>query len=54
MLDGDKYEVLSQPEKLKLSFVTPPPITRVAQKTDLGTVFTIEDLINAIKKKKGA
>ncbi len=54
LLDGDKYEVLSQPEKLKLSFVTPPPITRVAQKTDLGTVFTIEDLINAIKKKKGA
>jgi len=52
LLDGNKQEVLSQPEKLKLSFVTPPPITRVAQKAGLETVFDIDDLIAAIKRKK--
>ncbi|HHW12848.1 MAG TPA: ABC transporter ATP-binding protein [Firmicutes bacterium] len=54
LLDGDKTEVLAQPEKLKLSFVTPPPVTRVAQSANLPTVFTVDDLIGAIKAKKGA
>lgn len=54
LLDGDKSEVLAQPDKLKLSFVAPPPVTRVAQNANLRTVFTIDDLIQVIKEKKGA
>lgn len=52
LLDGDKYEVFSQPEVLEKSFVSPPPITRVGQKSGLReAVFVVEDLIDHIKKE---
>jgi energy-coupling factor transport system ATP-binding protein len=56
LLDGDKYDVLAQPEILKKSFVAPPPITRVSQNSIHKTLFTVDDLINEIliQKVEGA
>lgn len=53
LLDGDKYEVLSQPEILKKSFVTPPPVTRVSQQTGIQKpVFTVDALVHEIMKTR--
>ncbi|MDR2110150.1 MAG: energy-coupling factor ABC transporter ATP-binding protein [Spirochaetaceae bacterium] len=52
LLDGGREEVFSQPELLKSSFVSPPPITRVGQGIGIKeTVFTVDNLIDAIKKE---
>ena len=41
LLDGNAEDVFAQTELLKQSFVTPPPITRIAQGAGLKkTVFT--------------
>lgn len=54
LLDGDRETVLSQPEILKKSFVTPPPVTRVGQAASLNaTVFTVEALVNSVNEKRG-
>ena len=46
LLDGDSKEVFSQVDKLKQSFVSPPPITRVAQKAGFKeTVFNIDEFM---------
>jgi energy-coupling factor transport system ATP-binding protein len=53
LLDGTRETVFSQPEILKASFVSPPPITRVGQGIGIqDTVFTVEDLIKSIKKER--
>ena len=50
LLDGKTEEVFSQVETLKQSFVTPPPITKVAQGAGLKeTVFTTEAFIEAFE-----
>lgn len=54
LLDGDREFVLSQPEILKKSFVTPPPVTRVGQAVSLdSTVFTVEAFVKKVNEKKG-
>lgn len=53
ILDGAAEEVFARVETLKKSFVTPPPITRVAQ--GLGfkqTVFTTEAFMEALDKER--
>ena len=53
LLDGDKYDVLSQPEMLKKSFVTPPPVTRVSQQVGIQEpIFTVDELIQEIIKTR--
>jgi energy-coupling factor transport system ATP-binding protein len=53
LLDGGREEVFSQPELLKKSFVSPPPLTRVGQGIGIKeTVFTVDELIGAIKKER--
>lgn len=53
LMDGDSKEVFSQVDKLKQSFVSPPPITRVAQKAGFEkTVFDIEEFIEEFEKRK--
>lgn len=53
LLDGDAKEVFSQVETLKKSFVTPPPITKVAQGVGFEeTVFTIESFMNVFEKRR--
>ncbi|GGP11217.1 energy-coupling factor ABC transporter ATP-binding protein [Oceanobacillus neutriphilus] len=53
LLDGDKYEVLSQPEILKKSFVTPPPVTRVSQQAGIQKpIFTVDALVHEIMKTR--
>lgn len=56
IMDGKAEEVFSRPEELSKTFVTPPPITRVAQRAGLdGTVFTIDSFMNSFRSKvKGA
>lgn len=55
LLDGDIETVFSQTEVLKQSFVSPPPITRVAQGAGFSeTVFTTEAFMDAFEKyRKG-
>lgn len=53
LMDGDAKAVFAQVEKLKQSFVSPPPITRVAQKTGFTkTVFTIADFVEEFERKR--
>ena len=53
LLDGSREFVLSQPDILKKSFVTPPPITRVGQAVSLAsTVFTVEAFVKEVNAKK--
>ena len=42
LVDGPAAEVFAQTELLKQSFVSPPPIARVAQGAGLDTVFTVD------------
>lgn len=54
LLDGSMKEVFSQTEKLAQSFVSPPPVTRVAQRTIGETVFTADAFIKVIEgRRKG-
>jgi len=52
LLDGSVEEVFTQVDKIKESFVSPPPITRVSQGAGLGTVFTIAAFLKAFKAYK--
>ncbi|MBT1175015.1 ATP-binding cassette domain-containing protein [Bifidobacterium sp. LC6] len=53
LLDGSVNEVFAQTDILRRSFITPPPITRVAQGAGLKeTVFTVPAFINAITKER--
>lgn len=53
ILDGSPEEVFSQPKELSQSFVSPPPITRVAQRIGLdATPFTIDTFIDAFEHKR--
>lgn len=53
LLDGDTEYVFSQVDTIKKSFVTPPPITRVAQKAGLEkTVFTTEAFMQVIESHR--
>ncbi|MDR2476677.1 MAG: energy-coupling factor ABC transporter ATP-binding protein [Treponema sp.] len=52
LLDGTSAEVFSQPDIIKASFVSPPPLTRLGQGIGLPeTVFTVDELIGAMKGK---
>jgi len=51
IMDGSAEAVFSRPEEISKSFVSPPPITRVAQGTGLKkTVFTIGAFMDAMKQ----
>lgn len=53
LLDGPVDEVFAQPEMLRRSFVTPPPVTRVGQGAGLKeTVFSVPAFVNAIAKER--
>lgn len=53
LLDGNARDVFRQVETLKKSFVTPPPITKVAQGAGLrDTVFTIEEFMNSFERER--
>jgi len=53
LLDGDIETVFSQTETLKQSFVSPPPITRVAQGAGFQkTVFTTEAFMEVFEKMR--
>jgi energy-coupling factor transport system ATP-binding protein len=53
LLDGNITEVFSKVETLKKSFVSPPPITRVAQGAGLKkTVFTTQAFMEAFEEKR--
>ena len=53
LLDGTPEEVFSKPEILSESYVTPPPITRVCQKCEIGhAVFRMEQFEETITKRK--
>lgn len=55
LLDGTAQEVFSQPEVLKASFVSPPPLARTGQGIGIGkTAFTVEQLIEELKSKKAS
>ncbi|RBP97917.1 ABC transporter [Bifidobacterium aemilianum] len=50
LLDGPKDQVFSQESVLKQAYVTPPPLTRVAQESGLDRpVFTVPAFIEAVK-----
>ncbi|WEV58629.1 ATP-binding cassette domain-containing protein [Bifidobacterium sp. ESL0728] len=50
LVDGTPAEVFSQVDVLRKSYVTPPPITRVAQGVGLKeTVFTVPQFVDAIE-----
>lgn len=54
LLDGSVSEVFSQPERLKESFVTPPPITRVGQGVGFSEpVFTTEAFMMVFERERG-
>ena len=54
VLDGPVEEVFAQVETLKKSFVTPPPITKVAQGAGFKeTVFTTEAFMKVFEERKG-
>lgn len=53
ILDGDAETVFAQVETLKKSFVTPPPITKVAQGAGLTkTVFTTEAFMKVFEQER--
>lgn len=53
MLDGTRQEVFSSADTLKKSFVSPPPITRVAQGVNFkNTVFTTEEFMQVFENEK--
>lgn len=53
ILDGRPEEVFAQTETLKKSFVSPPPITKVAQGAGLKrTVFTAEAFMEALEDER--
>lgn len=53
LLDGEVSEVFSKVETLKKSFVSPPPIARVAQGAGLNkTVFTTKAFMEAFEAKR--
>lgn len=53
LMDGNSEEVFSHPEILKKSFVTPPPITKVAQGAGLKKpVFTTEAFIKVFEEER--
>jgi len=53
LMDGEITDVFSRVETLKKSFVSPPPITRVAQGAGLEkTVFTTTAFIEAFEAKR--
>jgi len=53
LLDGQTREVFAQTDTLRRSFVTPPPVTRVAQGAGLKeTVFSVPAFINAIAQER--
>ena len=53
LLDGSTEEVFGQVETLKKSFVTPPPITKVAQGVGFNkTVFTTEAFIKIFEEER--
>ncbi|MDF7640514.1 ATP-binding cassette domain-containing protein [Bifidobacterium sp. ESL0784] len=50
LIDGKPEEVFSQVDVLQKSYVTPPPITRVAQGVGIEkTVFTVPQFVEAIE-----
>lgn len=52
-LDGSPEDVFSQREKLKTCFITPPPLTRVAQSAGLPRpVFTTAAFMNVLMDDK--
>ncbi|MBO0469669.1 ABC transporter ATP-binding protein [Enterococcus sp. DIV0242_7C1] len=54
LLDGSVSDVFSQPERLKESFVTPPPITRVGQGVGFSDpVFTTEAFMMVFERERG-
>lgn len=56
LLDGTREEVFSQQDILRQAYVTPPPITRVAQRVGLApTVFTVSAFAEVLRQtsKKG-
>ena len=54
LLDGPVEEVFAQVETLKKSFVTPPPITKVAQGAGFKeTVFTTDAFMKVFEERKG-
>jgi energy-coupling factor transport system ATP-binding protein len=54
LLDGKMAEVFAQPEILSEAFVSPPPITRVAQQANFDeTVFTIDAFMKVFDRKRG-
>ena len=54
LLDGPVEEVFAQVETLKKSFVTPPPITKVAQGAGFKeTIFTTEAFMKVFEERKG-
>lgn len=53
LLDGDSEEVFAQTDILKQSFVTPPPITKVAQGVGFKkTVFTTDAFIKVFEEER--
>ncbi|PLS25441.1 ATP-binding cassette domain-containing protein [Bifidobacterium imperatoris] len=53
LLDGPSTDVFAQTDQLRRSFVTPPPVTRVAQGAGLKeTVFSVPAFINAITQER--
>lgn len=53
LLDGSMEEVFSQPEVIKEAFVSPPPITRVAQQANFDEpVFTVDAFMNVLEKRR--
>jgi energy-coupling factor transport system ATP-binding protein len=56
ILDGPASEVFSRPGELQRTFVSPPPVTRIAQRLGMaGTPFTVEEFMEGYERmRKGA
>ncbi|WP_278866047.1 ATP-binding cassette domain-containing protein [Varibaculum cambriense] len=53
LLDGKTTDVFGQPDILKQSFITPPPITRVAQRAGMRqTPLTLESFLKIFKEER--
>lgn len=53
ILDGRAEQVFARPEELAQSFVSPPPITKVAQGIGLDTTaFTIDSFMEAFERQR--
>ncbi|HAH61423.1 MAG TPA: ABC transporter [Treponema sp.] len=53
LLDGDLKHVFAEVETLRKSFVSPPPITRVAYGAGLNeTVFTVDEFMKVFRARK--